>query len=155
MLEKLQKVVTEAIRRRRTCRPAVRTVGQRRATVAGATEQARRRKKLFVNGGNGVQREAERRQRQPDREDRASVVARRRASGAAWRAPQAMETIAEKITIVQEIARQTDLLALNAAVEAARPANTAALRGRRFGGSQARERSQAAAQEIGRCRSRR
>jgi methyl-accepting chemotaxis protein len=32
----------------------------------------------------------------------------------------AMQTIAEKINIVQEIARQTDLLALNAAVEAAR-----------------------------------
>src|SRR5690349_23268875 len=31
-----------------------------------------------------------------------------------------MRTIAEKITIVQEIARQTNLLALNAAVEAAR-----------------------------------
>jgi methyl-accepting chemotaxis protein len=31
-----------------------------------------------------------------------------------------MRTIAEKISIVQEIARQTDLLALNAAVEAAR-----------------------------------
>ncbi|MBN8949185.1 MAG: MCP four helix bundle domain-containing protein, partial [Rhizobium tropici] len=36
------------------------------------------------------------------------------------RAVNAMRTIAEKISIVQEIARQTDLLALNAAVEAAR-----------------------------------
>ena len=35
-------------------------------------------------------------------------------------AVKAMEVIAEKILIVQEIARQTDLLALNAAVEAAR-----------------------------------
>ena len=35
-------------------------------------------------------------------------------------AANAMQTIAEKILIVQEIARQTDLLALNAAVEAAR-----------------------------------
>jgi methyl-accepting chemotaxis protein len=36
------------------------------------------------------------------------------------RAVLAMRTIAEKINIIQEIARQTDLLALNAAVEAAR-----------------------------------
>jgi methyl-accepting chemotaxis protein len=44
-----------------------------------------------------------------------------RASGAAVNnAVTAMQTIAEKIMIVQEIARQTDLLALNAAVEAAR-----------------------------------
>ncbi len=44
-----------------------------------------------------------------------------RASGEAVNnAVKAMQTIAEKILIVQEIARQTDLLALNAAVEAAR-----------------------------------
>lgn len=73
----------------------------------------------------------------------------RNSGKAVTQAVDAMQTIAERIMIVQEIARQTDLLALNAAVEAAR----AGEHGRGFAVVAAEvrklaERSQTAATEI-------
>jgi methyl-accepting chemotaxis protein len=117
----------------------------------GATEQAAAAEEASAsmeqmsanikqNADNAAQTEKIARQSSADAE----------ASGqAVERAVGAMRTIAEKIGIVQEIARQTDLLALNAAVEAAR----AGEHGKGFAvvASEVRklaERSQAAAAEI-------
>jgi len=117
----------------------------------GATEQAAAAEQASAsmeemaanikqNADNAAQTEKIARQSSKDAES--SGVAVERAVGA-------MRTIAEKIGIVQEIARQTDLLALNAAVEAAR----AGEHGRGFAvvASEVRklaERSQGAAAEI-------
>ncbi|MGC6329405.1 methyl-accepting chemotaxis protein [Rhizorhabdus sp. FW153] len=117
----------------------------------GATEQAASAEEASAsmeemaanikqNADNAAQTEKIARQSSKDAE--ASGVAVDKAVGA-------MRTIAEKIGIVQEIARQTDLLALNAAVEAAR----AGEHGKGFAvvASEVRklaERSQAAASEI-------
>ena len=118
----------------------------------GATEQAAAAEEASAsmeqmasnikqNAENAAQTEKIARQSSKDAE--ASGIAVDKAVGA-------MRTIAEKIGIVQEIARQTDLLALNAAVEAAR----AGEHGRGFAvvASEVRklaERSQSAAAEIG------
>jgi methyl-accepting chemotaxis protein len=123
MVEKLRVVVSDALSAAENVSSGSQELSAGAEELSsGATEQAAAAEQasssmeemaanIKQNADNATQTEKIARQSSADAQ----------ASGEAVnRAVQAMQTIAEKITFVQEIARQTDLLALNAAVEAAR-----------------------------------
>jgi methyl-accepting chemotaxis protein len=153
MVERLRGVVGDAVGASENVSAGSQQLSSASEQVSqGATEQASAAEEASAsmeemsanikqNADNAAQTEKIARQSAKDAEISGEAVNR---------AVNAMQTIAEKIVIVQEIARQTDLLALNAAVEAAR----AGEHGRGFAvvASEVRklaERSQTAATEIG------
>ncbi|WP_041796387.1 HAMP domain-containing methyl-accepting chemotaxis protein [Pararhodospirillum photometricum] len=152
MLERLRTVVTEAL----TAAGQVSSGSQQLSSTSeqmaqGATEQA----SAAEEASSSMEEMVSTIKQSSDNASETEKIARQSASDAelsgqsVTKAVEAMRTIAQKINIVQEIARQTDLLALNAAIEAAR----AGEHGKGFAvvASEVRklaERSQAAASEI-------
>ncbi|WP_374571219.1 methyl-accepting chemotaxis protein [Phenylobacterium sp.] len=152
MVERLRGVVADAVAAAENVSAGSQEMSASSEQLSqGATEQAAAAEQASAsmeemaanikqNADNAAQTEKIARQSSRDAETSGEAVSR---------AVAAMQTIAERIGIVQEIARQTDLLALNAAVEAAR----AGEHGKGFAvvASEVRklaERSQTAAAEI-------
>jgi methyl-accepting chemotaxis protein len=152
MVEKLRDVISDAISSANNVSAGAQEMSATAEQLSqGATEQASSTEEASAS----MEEMAATIKQSADNASQTEKIARQSAADAIAsgqavnNAVTAMETIADKILVVQEIARQTDLLALNAAVEAAR----AGEHGRGFAvvASEVRklaERSQAAAAEI-------